>query len=65
MRFPLGARATRIARDGGGLRVWWDQGDQRHSAPATHVLRAVGVHGNADGIAAEVAGLEVLLVPDR
>ncbi len=59
VRFQLSTRATRITRDGAGLRVWWSDGDQEHSAPASHVLRSVGVHGNADGIDAERADLAV------
>ena len=59
IRFHLRARANRITQDGDGLRVWWTQGDETHSEAATHVLRAVGVRGNADGIEAEQAGLAV------
>lgn len=57
VRFHLKARATRITSDGNGLRVWWSQADKAYSAPASHVLRAVGVRGNADRIDAELAGL--------
>lgn len=59
VRFHLGARANRITPDGDGLRVFWTQDDEEQSAPTSHVLRAIGVHGNADGIDAELAGLDV------
>jgi len=57
VRFHLHARASRITRDSDGLRVWWSADDTELSAPASHVLRAVGVHGNADRIDIEHAGL--------
>ncbi len=52
-----GARVTAIEDAPAGLRVTWSDREGEHRLPASHVLRAVGVQGNADRIAAELAGL--------
>ncbi len=55
----LRASITAIEKTEAGLRVRWTEGDELREANATHVLRAVGVQGNADRIGAEHAGLAV------
>jgi mercuric reductase len=53
------ARLTRIDRVDGGLLVTWSDGEAEHRIEATHVLKAVGVSGNADRIQAQAARLTV------
>jgi len=55
------ARVMAVEEAPDGLVVVWSDAEGEHRLPATHLLKAVGVDGNADRIDAERAGLS----PDR
>jgi mercuric reductase len=55
------ARVTAVEEAPDGVVVLWSDAEGDHRLAASHVLKAVGVDGNADRIDAERAGL----IPDR